>query len=61
MTITSCNIETLQDAVKNPEKHQSLRIRMGGLSAYFVAMAPVQQQNIIKRFQKVVFNADPSV
>jgi pyruvate-formate lyase len=52
LTITSCNVETLQDAVENPEKHQSLRVRMGGLSAYFVNMAPVQQQNIIRRFQK---------
>jgi len=52
LTITSCNVETFQDAVAHPEKHQSLRVRMGGLSAYFVNMAPVQQQNIIKRFQK---------
>ncbi|MBN2323584.1 MAG: pyruvate-formate lyase [Spirochaetes bacterium] len=52
LTITSCNVETLKDAVENPQKHQSLRVRMGGLSAYFVNMAPVQQQNIIKRFQK---------
>jgi len=52
LTVTSTNAEDLKDAKVNPEKHQDLRVRMGGLSAYFIAMSPVQQDNIIKRFEK---------
>ncbi|MCI8485430.1 MAG: pyruvate-formate lyase [Lachnospiraceae bacterium] len=52
LTITSMKVEDLKDARIHPEKHQSIRVRMGGLSAYFVAMAPEQQDNIIKRFTK---------
>lgn len=52
LTITSTNVEDLRDAKVNPEKHRSLRIRMGGLSAYFIAMAPAQQDNVIKRFAR---------
>jgi pyruvate-formate lyase len=42
----------LEDAKVHPENHRSLRVRMGGLSAYFIAMSPVQQENIIKRFSR---------
>lgn len=52
LTITSQNVEELKEAMKNPDKYQSLRVRMGGYSAYFVAMAPKQQQVIISRFEK---------
>jgi formate C-acetyltransferase len=52
LTITSTNVEDLEDAKIHPERHKSLRIRMGGLSAYFIAMSPVQQDNIIKRFRR---------
>lgn len=52
MTITSINVEDLKDAKIHPEKHKNIRVRMGGLSAYFIAMSPVQQDNIIKRFAK---------
>ncbi len=52
MTITSTNVEDLKDAKIHPEKHRGLRVRMGGLSAYFIAMSPVQQDNIIKRFSR---------
>jgi formate C-acetyltransferase len=52
LTITSTNVEDLRDAQQNPHKHRDLRVRMGGLSAYFIAMAPVQQENIIKRFSR---------
>lgn len=52
MTITSTNVEDLKDAKVHPEKHKDLRVRMGGLSAYFIAMSPVQQDNIIKRFSR---------
>jgi formate C-acetyltransferase len=52
LTITGANAEDLEDAKIHPERHKSLRIRMGGLSAYFIAMSPVQQDNIIKRFRR---------
>lgn len=52
LTITSTNVEDLKDAKVHPERHRNLRVRLGGLSAYFIALAPVQQDNIIKRFEK---------
>ena len=51
-TITTCDIEELKDARIHPEKHRNLMVRMGGLSAYFIAMSPAQQENIIQRFSK---------
>lgn len=54
LTITSNTIEDLKDAEIHPERHKSLRVRLGGLSAYFITLAPVQQNNIIKRFEKRV-------
>ncbi len=56
LTITSCNVEDLEDAKVHPEQHRNLIVRMGGLSAYFIAMSPVQQDNIIRRFKKGVYN-----
>lgn len=52
LTITSTNVDDLKDAQIHPENHQSLMVRMGGLSAYYIAMSPVQQDNIIKRFSR---------
>jgi formate C-acetyltransferase len=51
-TFTTTSVEELADAVVHPEKHQNLKIRMGGLSAYFIAMSPMQQQNVIRRFSR---------
>lgn len=51
-TITTCDIEELEDARIHPENHKNLMVRMGGLSAYFIAMSPAQQENIIQRFSK---------
>ncbi len=50
MSITSTSVEELTDAMVHPEKHANLRIRMGGLSAYFVQLVPEQQRKIIERF-----------
>lgn len=49
LTITGVSNEMLIDAKVHPEKHQGLRVRMGGLSAYFVAMPPAFQDLIIER------------
>lgn len=51
-TFTTTSVEELKDAVANPQQHKNLKIRMGGLSAYFIAMSPMQQQNVIKRFSR---------
>lgn len=51
MTITSSSVEELKDAKCHPEKHRGLRVRMGGLSAYFIQLAPEQQDKIIARFR----------
>lgn len=51
-TFTTCSIEQLEDARIHPENHKDLKIRMGGLSAYFISMAPAQQENVIQRFAK---------
>ena len=50
MSITSASEDELEDAMVHPERHQSLRVRMGGLSAYFVSLAPAAQKKIIERF-----------
>ncbi|MCL2865755.1 MAG: pyruvate-formate lyase [Lachnospiraceae bacterium] len=52
LTITASSVAELRDAQQNPENHQNLRVRMGGLSAYFIAMAPAQQENVIQRFSR---------
>src|SRR5699024_2004400 len=51
-TFTSTSVEELEDARRNPEKHKSLKVRMGGLAVFFTSMAPKQQENIIARFNR---------
>lgn len=43
------SVEELIDAKKNPEKHKNLIVRICGLSAYFVALTPNVQDEIINR------------
>ena len=49
MTITGTNVETLMDTQEHPDKHPGLRVHLGGLSAYFIALAKDQQDIIINR------------
>lgn len=49
LTMNGVSKEELEDAMVNPMKHQGLRVRLGGLSAYFIQLAKEQQLNIIKR------------
>ena len=51
MTITKVSTETLRKAQEEPEKYASLRIRLGGLTAYFVQLAKPQQDEYIRRTQ----------
>ncbi len=49
LTITGVSSELLEDAQKNPMQHQSLRVRMGGLSAYFIQLTPEMQDTMIRK------------
>jgi pyruvate-formate lyase len=49
LTITTVSVKTLKAAQKEPEKHASLRVRLGGLTAYFVQLAKPQQDEYINR------------
>ena len=41
--------ELLEDAVKNPQDHQDLVVRLYGLSVRFVTLDPQRQQEFITR------------
>lgn len=49
MTITKVDIETLRKAQQEPEKYLSLRVRLGGLTVYFVQLAKEQQDEYMRR------------
>lgn len=47
--MTVLNRETLEDAIKCPEKYKSLTVRMYGFSEYFITLSPVQQHAVLSR------------
>lgn len=49
MTVTGTSTEMLRDAQEHPEKYPGLRVHLGGLSAYFIALSRTQQEIIINR------------
>ena len=49
LTISKVSTETLKAAQKEPEKYASLRVRLGGLTAYFVQLCETQQNEFIRR------------
>ncbi|MCL4534701.1 MAG: hypothetical protein M1370_06020 [Bacteroidetes bacterium] len=49
LTVTVADTETLRRAQREPEKYRSLRVRMGGWSAYFVTLSKEQQEVHIRR------------
>ncbi|MBT3275914.1 MAG: hypothetical protein HN368_22385 [Spirochaetales bacterium] len=49
LTITVADTEELKDAQAHPDRHESLRVRMGGWCAYFTALSREQQDHHIKR------------
>ena len=51
LTVTVTDVEELRRAMKELEKHRHLRVRMGGWSAYFVALSEEQQRLHISRVE----------
>ncbi len=49
LTISKVSTETLRAAQKQPEQYASLRVRLGGLTAYFVQLCETQQNEFIRR------------
>jgi len=49
MTISRVSTKTLKEAQKEPVKHNTLRVRLGGLTAYFVQLCETQQNEYIRR------------
>jgi len=49
LTISKVSTATLKEAQREPEKHASLRVRLGGLTAYFVQLCETQQNEFIRR------------
>jgi formate C-acetyltransferase len=44
MTLTVTDSAILRAAMADPMKYRSLRVRMGGWSAYWITLSPEQQQ-----------------
>jgi pyruvate-formate lyase len=49
MTLTVADTEELRAAQRDPEKFESLRVRMGGWCAYFTMLSHEQQEHHIRR------------
>jgi pyruvate-formate lyase len=49
MTLTVADTDELRAAQREPEKHDSLRVRMGGWCAYFTMLSREQQDHHIRR------------
>ena len=49
MTLTVADTEELTAAQREPDKHRSLRVRMGGWCAYFTMLSREQQDHHIRR------------
>ena len=49
MTLTVVDTEELRSAQREPDKYESLRVRMGGWCAYFTMLSHEQQEHHIRR------------
>jgi len=49
MTLTVADTEELRAAQRRPEQYKSLRVRMGGWSAYFTMLSREQQEHHVRR------------
>jgi len=51
LTLSKVDTETLKKAQNDPDKYQSLRVRLGGLTAYFVQLSKPQQDEYMRRVE----------
>jgi formate C-acetyltransferase len=51
MTITVTDAAILRAAMADPMKYRSLRVRMGGWSAYWCVLSPEQQRNHLAKVE----------
>ena len=49
MTLTVADTEELRAAQREPDRYESLRVRMGGWCAYFTMLSREQQDHHIRR------------
>ena len=54
LQINVCDAQTLRDAQQNPALHQSLIVRVGGYSDYFVRLPRALQDEIIQRTAQAI-------
>lgn len=54
LTLTGVNEKDMIAAQKDPKKYANLRVRMGGLSAYFVALPKEHQDTLIRKIKHTV-------
>ena len=47
--VTCTSAEELQDALKNPENHRDLIVRVGGYSEYFVNLSEALRKTVVER------------
>lgn len=53
LTLTVADTETLRRAQREPEKYPTLRVRMGGWSAYFTMLSKEQQDHHIQKQERL--------
>lgn len=54
LTLTKVDTETLKKAQEHPEDYPSLRVRLGGVTTYFVQLARAQQDEYIRRTEQAM-------
>lgn len=52
LTLTKVDLETLKKAQAHPEEYPSLRVRLGGVTTYFVQLARQQQDEYMRRTEQ---------
>ncbi len=59
LQLNTLNIETLKDAIKHPELHRNLIVRVWGWSGYFCDLDRVYQEHVIGRHMHAAVNIAP--
>jgi formate C-acetyltransferase len=53
LQIAALDADVLREAQANPERHGDLLVRIAGFNARFVDLAPVEQEELIRRAEAV--------